>query len=546
MKLKKALSIILTAVLAIGVAVLAVGCKGGDDGFKEVEGKTNIRVATYNGGLGKAWLEDAARAFEAKFANKSFESGKTGVAISVEYCQGGDMMESQNLNKDLYLTEVFDYYTYVNKNRLADISDVVKGDLEEVGESNVTIEGKLDGSFKSFLTAKDGNYYAIPFYEGYTGFVYDRDLFADKGYYFDANGNFTGDENNLSLGRDGTKGTYDDGLPQTYSQFAKLVDKIRTDGVVPFLYGSDATAYFTKLLANFWADYEGKDNMLKNWDFTGSFNRISGFDGNVPSIDSYAFDAGNLSASVRELQKQPGKYYALKFLDEVFCSTANNYSGMKYLSAQEALIGSNVDGQTKQYAMLVDGVWWENEADLAGSFDNISNDDLTYNPADGSYKNTRRFAFMSLPMADELNASDANRKQTLYSGNDAFCFISANTTGAKLDVAKLFMQFLHTDSQMSAFTARTSVPRALNYQIAPTDLSKMTDFGKSVMEMKAASDIVYPYSGHQYYLTNSSTFALQRWGWRSKIGGGTAENPFLELKGTTTAKDYFNGLYQAH
>ncbi len=535
--------------LALMLCGSAVGCNGGsgNGGYQEVEGKTNIRVATYNGGVGKAWLETAARAFEAEFADEVFETGKTGVAVSVEYCDGGDMMEEQNLNSDVYLTEVFDYYTFVNKNKLADISDVVKGDLAKVGESGKTIQGKLDASFQNFLTAKDGNYYAIPFYEGFMGFVYDVDLFADKGYFFTESGEFTGDESNLSTGIDGVAGTWDDGMPKTYSQFGTLVEKIRGDGgITPFLYGSDASAYWTRALTNYWSDYEGKENMLKNWDFSGSFNVVSGFNGDSPIIEEYTFDQNNLANSVKELQKQPGKYYALKFLKEVVCGNSNNYKGMQYNAAQEAFIASNVSSGT-QYAMLLEGTWWENEADLYGAFDAVSYEDFNYNPADGAYKKTRRFAMMPVPMADEVAAQGGTHKSTIYSGNDAFCFISANTTGAKLDAAKLFMQFLHTDAQMSAFTAKTSLTRALTYSMNDTDKANMTYFGEKIIEMKEASDVVYPYSGNDYYLRNSAAFMLQRWGWTSNVGG-TVENPFTKFvqDSSTTVKNYFNGLYLAH
>ena len=85
--------------LALMLCGSAVGCGGNGDngGFKEVEGKTNIRVATYNGGVGKQWLEDAARAFETKFAGESFEEGKTGElgwVIDKEYQNKGFVTEA--------------------------------------------------------------------------------------------------------------------------------------------------------------------------------------------------------------------------------------------------------------------------------------------------------------------------------------------------------------------------------------------------------------------------------------------------------------------
>lgn len=338
-----------------------------------------------------------------------------------------------------------------------------------------TIEGKLDESFRTFLTAKDGNYYALPFFEGFMGFVYDVDMFAERGYFFDENGDFTHDESKRSAGIDGKSPSWDDGLPETYSDYEKLFDKIRNDqGITPFIYGSDSIDYFYKALTNWWSDYEGKENMMKNYDFKGSFDVVTGFQNGEPVIGQHTFGT-NIESDVRELQKQPGKYYALKFLKEILCGNPNNYKSLQFQEAQEAFIAGQVD-KDNAYALLLDGSWWENEAELFGAFDAVSYEDLEYNPADGEYKSTRRFAFMPVPMVDEV-AEEMERigqthKQTLYSGNDAFCFISANTTGAKLDVAKLFLQYLHTDAQMSAFTARTSLTRALNYEMRDEDLAK--------------------------------------------------------------------------
>lgn len=549
-KFKSIVSIVLVISMLTGVLAICAACGGTGDGYVEVEGKTNLRVATYDGGLGSQWLDEAARAFEAQYAETSFEEGKKGVVVHVEKCSGGDMMETQNLDKDVYFTEVVDYYKYVNLGKVADISSAVTGDLGDFGESGKTIQDKLDNSFVNFLTAKDGKYYGLPFYEGYMGLVYDRDLFAAKGYFIDPDGNWTGDEDNLSVGADGVAGTYDDGMPITYSDMLKLIQKMQNDNITPFIYGSECAPYFIKLLANYWADYEGKTKMEMNWNLTGTFDIITGFKGTTPSLGEYTLDQNNIAASVKNLQKQPGKYYALKWMDEVFCSSETNFTTQRYLVAQESFIGASMSGAKNVYGMLVDGVWWENEATISGAFDNIAAEDINYNPADGSYKSTRRFAFMPLPVEDSKYAADQaagiTRKQTLFSGNDAFCFVSANTSGAKLELAKLFLQFTHTDKMLSAFTATTGIPRAFNYTVAESDVDKMTYFGKYMMDMKNASDVVYPYSGHEYYLKSSATFSLNKWGWSSKIGGGIQSNPFLILKGDTDAKTYFNGLVNAY
>lgn len=547
-KTKLIIAIVLAVVIA-AVAVLAiVNCKP-KSGIEEVEGKTNIRVSTYNGGLGKEWLEIAAKKFEEKYAETEFESGKKGVAVHVTDCENASILESQSLKDNVYFTELFDYYTWVNLGKVADITDVVTGSLNEKFGEDDTIENKLDKQFKDFMTAKDGKYYAIPFYDGFTGFVYDVDWFVEKGYFFKDGGGFTGDTTKLSAGPDGEKGTIDDGMPATYDEFAQLLERIRSDGGMPLLCGeSNAMDYWIKLATSYWSNYEGKESMLKNWTLEGTFDMVTSVSGDIVTTQKYTIDntdATTTAKSVKNLQKQPGKYYALKFIDDVLCDNPRNYTSMNYLNAQSALIQTGI-GQTgaNSYSMILDGIWWENEADLNDAFTTAATLDLNYDPTSGEYKQTRNFKMMPIPRAP--GQSTENYKQTLYSDNQAFCFISSDTTGAKLDVAKLFLQFVHTDEQLSAFTAKTSITRCLNYEITDADIETMTCFGKYMVEMKKNSDIVYPYSDNDYYLRNSQQFIIGKWGWNSKINGIVNQNPFTTISKGTTADAYFKGLYDAH
>jgi len=542
MKMKRCISVLLGGAL-LSSSLLMTACGGGKvEGTVDVEGKTTIQVAGYDAGLGLEWLKDAAKAFEAKYATESFEDGKEGVAVVVSGCEGADMMITKNLNKDVYFTELFDYYSYVNKGLVADISSVVNDSLSAFGE-NTTVGAKMDQSIKDFLTANDGKYYALPFYDGFMGFIYDVDMFEEKGYFFTEDGEFTGDPDEKSAGIDGVSGTWDDGLPKTYAQFNQLVDYIRDGGqVTPFVYSAEGRDYFRKGLTNWWADYEGKEYMLRNWNFEGETDYIEKFENGAPVIKTTTVSMSDLSV----LQQQPGKYYALSFLKDVVCSNTDNYtSASDFKNAQYQFIAGDMG--IEPVAMMMEGVWWETEADLADSFTSISRNDIDYDATQGSYKSTRRFAFMPIPKVDDAALAN-NNKQTLYSGNDAFCFISANSKDVKLEVAKLFLQFMHTDEQLSAFTAKMSITRSMNYQMKAADLEKMTYFGKSVMEMKSASDVVYPYSGHDYYISNSSNFSLGQWGWRSMVGGRPAMNPFEEYLDhpNTTAQMYFEGLKAAH
>lgn len=531
---------IAASALLVSVVVASTACGGTPDTGKssEAEGKTSISVATYDGGIGTDWLKTAAKEFEARYADTSFEDGKTGVSITVSKCEGGDMLKSKNLDKNLYLTENVDYFTdYVNKGKFADITDAVTENLTEYGESQ-SIADKLDESMKSYLTAKDGKYYAIPFYDGIYGFIYNVDMFEANGWYFGEDGNFISAGGTKSKGIDGVPGNYDDGLPQTYSQFKKLVERIRNNSeITPFLYGQDVKdKYPNRAVISFWSDYEGKEKMNVNYSVSGTTDVITSFNGDVPVIGTQTVDESNFN----DLQAQPGKYYALKFLEEVVCGNSGNYTevGAGYSQAQFNFIAG--DKATDKGAILIDGIWWENEADIFGHFDNAGR-------VTGITKATGRYAFMPIPMTDEVAASGGSHKQTLFSLNTSYCFISGGTSGAKLEVSKKFLQFLHTDAQLSKFTATTSVTRSLNYVISEEDEETATYYGKSVIAMKKNSDIVYPYSSSKYFINHSSDFSESNWVWKGLVGTRSVTSPFEEFtNGRITAKDYFNGLKAAH
>ena len=541
---------IMCLALAVGMMVSCLGTTAcGNNGSSEsssvdAEGKTLIKVASYNGGLGLNWLREAAGRFSAEYADKSFETGKMGVAVDVVESLAGDMLANKSLNEDVYLTESVDYYLMQSQGKFADISDVVKADLASYGESGKTIESKMDTAMSSFLKAKDGKYYGIPFYDGFYGFIYDVDMFEGKGWFFDEAGNFT--QKNKSKGLDGKAGTYDDGMPKTYAQFSQLVTEIRndTDGITPFVYGgSDNEGYFIEALANYWSNYEGKENMQRNWSFEGETDLITGWNGDTPIIEKKSISAENRF----ELQNQPGKYYALKFMREVVTANGQNFTdASNFKAAQAKLIQSYLDGdvQPGAVAMIVDGAWFENEAELSGTFKTVSKIDFRKDIQGKEYKKTRRFAFMPVPMVN----ANCSTKQTLISSNESFCFINAATTGGKLDVAKEFLKFLHTEAELASFTKITSITRPYSYTVDAASKEGMSYFGQSLLQMKETADIVYPYSDNLTYIENSTQLRLEAWAFTSKFGAALVDNPFSQfrLNEGLTAKTYFEGLRKAY
>jgi ABC-type glycerol-3-phosphate transport system substrate-binding protein len=422
------------------------------------------------------------------------------------------------------------------------MTDVITISLSAYGESG-TIADKIDPAFRDYMTAKDGKYYMVPFYDGFYGFIYDVDLFEEEGYYFDEFGDTirlkdgkkateaqrTEFEAQKSKGPDNVKGTYDDGLPATYDQFIELCDIISAKNI-PFCYSGSYDDYVSKACRAFIADYEGYEGFSMNYTFSGEAELVKTInaDGTL-EMETVTITEDN----AYELQRQAGKYYALDMQEKLFGSVkyiGNIYNSFDFTTAQAEFIKSKYG--TKRYAMLLDGIWWENEANsVFTELETIR----------GESKSDRRFAFMPMPKATAAVGDEA-RPQTMFSANSSFGFISKNA--ANMELAKEFMRFLHTDAEMSKFSAMTSIPRALNYEVKEEDMANATNFGKSLLEMRMNASVVYPYSSLSLVINNSAAFTEEMRFLTASVGGATLNNPFTAFKnGTATAAEYFNGLY---
>ena len=536
----------LMATLLMGTAAMGAfsGCGGEemiDSNYDET--KASISIGTYAGGVGRAWLDDAARRFEKLHENSTF-GGKTGVTVSVDahkVTYGGANLETGALTKDIYFTEGVNYYKFITANKAADISDVVKNSAG-YGETG-TIEAKIDQGMKEYLTANtDGKYYMLPFYTGFYGFTYDVDLFEEESFYFDDQGGFIGlskeDKGNAearkafeaakSNGPDGKENTYDDGLPTTYEQMIELCDAIKDKGFIPFCYAG-STEYVDKAFRSYISDYEGYDAMRLNYTLNGKANLVTEIVNGVAKTE----EVDVTPADAYKLQKQAGKYYALMMEEKLFGEfdyIGGEQNTMGHTEAQRKFIYSKYEAdQSNRYAMLAEGVWWENEAEETFKEIEVQRKES---------KHDRRFAFMPVPKA----SPDRVGEQTMLSLNSSYGFI--NKDSANLELAKEFMRFLHTDAEMSKFSAKTSIPRALNYTVSAEDRATATTFGQSLIDMRSNAKVVYPYSSTSLVLNNTAAFDEVKWFSTILLGKEEVNAPIKIFQaGKADAETYFNSLY---
>lgn len=527
------------------------GKKGGIEEAVDTE-RTQLYVYNFAGGFGSDWLTALKKRYEEEHKDDVYEEGKKGVQIVINNTKtGGDAMQSQILyNKDeVYFTEYAYYYSMKNAGVLGDITEAITTDMAEYGdEKGTTIESKLTNEQKDFYGIEENgstHYYALPHYAGYSGLIYNVDLFEQEKYYF-ADGvtdaQYLEDyfivksSDKRSTGPDGEYGTDDDGLPATFEEFFLLCDYIAERGHVPVSWlGASHDLYLRHLMLAAEANVEGVEQMMLNYSMNGVATSLGTVQGNkfVPDGKDTTITAKN----GYEVFRQEGKYHALNLVQKL--TTTDRYhnalsfnGGYSYLNAQEDFLYAGHDqGATKPIAMLVEGVWWENEA--TSVFETMSD-----TMGENFKKENRNFALMPLPKASVEDLG----KNTLFDHIYSLCFMKSNIEEWKKPLAIDFIKFAYSNASLVEYSQVTNTPRALEYSMTEEQMKKMSPFGRSVMRLKQTSDVVYPFSKEPIYVNQSATYAPERI-WTTKVGEVTyvgAGQAFHE-NGVTLAQ-YFEGL----
>ena len=290
----KKTSLVLATLMLAGACFTACGPDGAISSIEELdEQRTQLYVASFDGGVGNAWLEKLKTSFEADYANVSFEPGKKGAQLIIDSSKADHTTAIATERYNVIFAEGVSFNELSAADLLLDISDIVT----EVNTDGKTIESKLTDHQKRALTAVDGNYYVLPHYEYYAGVTYDKDIFNSKHLYIKQGGGYTNAAGNRSAGPDGKVGTVDDGLPATYEEFYALCGQMVKVGVAPFIYTGMYPQYMDFILEGLMTAYHGRDEMELAFSFDSTkggtlsgddvvkTDVITGFNGDTPTIE---------------------------------------------------------------------------------------------------------------------------------------------------------------------------------------------------------------------------------------------------------------------
>ena len=488
------------------------GSTGGNNSNKYVynvpgDNKLTIKVKNFGGGPGNVWLEEAAERFAELKLNEQY-GNKTGVYITYEPTYNQNTSSMAGDSTSIFFDErASDPNVLAQNSLLLSLDSIVKDETREGG----SLESKIFESSKDGIKGKDGSYYALPHYEYYTGLSYNRTTFDDLLAYFAAEdednvypysskygkANFVGDLTAVkSAGPDGKSGTTDDGLPCSLDEFILLCDYIKTESegeIAPLTVSGLYYKYVEYIVIGFWSSLAGAEQMRNYYNCTGAIEVVDrDEDGDLQFTDENLFQGINYIKKPKTKwvtmaedgsdgwmgNDMAAKYYATAIYEVIlkekfFSATAK--SGKDHWTTQMDLF---MDGKmdTNNSAMLVEGSYWYNEANENGGLS-------YYETFVGKDRSELDVQWMSLPT--NVFAEGATGKDACFLDcGQAYAMINGNVeSNPALKQACLdFLEFCYSEAELKAFTAKTGLARAINYELDDTQKAGMSKFTRGLWE----------------------------------------------------------------
>jgi len=460
--MKRLLKNAVIAVLACSVLFGVTACKPKND---ENKGKTAIKLSFFIGEFGDEWIKNLAKSWNAT-SEKYYVDVKTNLNL------GGTIVADvkSGASFDMYVTEDCSLQQLFAGDYLEDLSDL----LETSPDGGKTIKEKInDYEHWTEAAAYNGKTYLLPYNISPCGLIFDYERFKSNGWLVtDADGN-------VSAGRDGKPGTYDDGQPQTMAEFKKMCEKIKVSGVDDvFLYmGANHPEYANNVLYAYLAGVLGDEGYKTFYKHESDGKEVEFTDGtkSVVSIEN-----GYKTWHMKGVDSMT------EFLQDYLCN--NRYVSEATLSDKaltvQASHASFIKVDDKAPAFIIEGNWFE-----YGSKSLIESN-VRYG---GKAYGTSDYRYMLLPVAGES-------KSQIFSQTGGSVFVVKQNDSEKSAAIKDFIKTMLKDDNMAKVTADTGMIWNYSYEMA--DSNAMTKFTKNAYDLVRDSANV---SVHSFYIDTAAT-----------------------------------------
>ncbi len=515
---------------------------------QEDPNKVTIKVGNLNTGYGTDYLTKAIERYEELHKNDTY-GDKVGVKINIDpttdstYPKDSSSIISDDI--DIHFRENMNVESFIKAESLMDLSDIVK---QTSSYDNKKIFDKISSDDKDLYTS-NGKIYALPFYSGSYGIIYNKKLFKDNSFYIskdtplDATSidevKFTKRDSSKSTGYDGEKDTYDDGLPRTYVEFSALLKTILQKGsCIPIGWTTRyAQQYVTSMMVSAFSSTLGYEEAKLRYSFDGTATSLGKVTekGFVKDLNSTVITNGKTGNGYKMMSSK-GYFDALTFFKNIVTPQKDGSifyvptnSERTHLQMQQYMVDGYIDskGDPKNVAMCIDGTWFFNEL----CKDKTAQEKQALNKLE--------FGFMPLPKQTFNNVKD--RKYVFTETARSCAFIKGNITDEyKKQVALDFLKFFYSDGELINFAKETKCVIGVKYPELDKkgeDYLALGSFGQDVYEMTSSSNRININFPNQFYLNNRSELSGEFF-FRTK----DHPNPYESLLGSVTVNEYFNSI----
>ncbi len=505
---------------------------GGTGGKYNVAGtnKTVINFHNFNGGVGSAWLEEAAEEFAKQNAEKSFGgTSKKGVFIDIAKSMNVSVTGLANSTEHILTTDRFNSPNDVaNAGELYNLNEVM-ADTSRVGGS---LEDAIYDRIKPSLKGGDGNYYGLPHYEYYGGLSYSRTVFdTEKAFFADAsdataipfksrfsnqNYKMTGAEGKLTKGPDGVANTQDDGLPASLEEFLALMDYFKTrTAYAPIVVSGMHINYSNYFMDGLWAALAGQEQMNNYYNSKGDIEIVDGFtDEDLFKGISYLKKPIVKKVTLNDAngylgQQMVAKYYAyalyeIMYKENLWSDDVAN-PGVNHYDAQLAFLIGQQAGNFSNAAMLCEATYWYNETKEGNNFNRTK-------LLAGKEESDFDVRFMSLPSTYYYSTTQQEKPSSIINIADSYLFVNKNIEkDADVEEAVVeFVKFLYSEEWLKKFTLSTGCMRAVEYNLTEEELATTNTFAANLWRIRKSdgSNTVYCTGDTEGYRLNRSTLKI--------------------------------------
>ncbi len=565
--MKKIITKAITGAVCLATAFSTVAC---GTVIKNDPNSKVILVSVYNGGLGVDWIRPVVEDFEADYPEYTVridDKKKPSVAEIGQYIALGSAA-------DLYINTVSDFHELIYGDKLEDLSSILE--MKPDGEKGATVGEKLnDRATWEVVASKDGQgMYMLPYDDLVLGFNYDHDKFVEYGLmieaentaavktalteqgitYTEAAGKLvfasaTGETNYetgdviLRAGKDGKYGTYDDGQPITIAEWNSLVNVLKGLGKA-IIFAGGVVDYTTDVFNGIFAQYDGLDAWKTFMTYDGTYT----FAGETTPT-AITMETGYKVFGMEGIRKAT-EFLQTYLNNDDYIHSSSKATEVSHTDAQgKYVIGGAKNSTDAPFTgMLVDGSWWEREAN--GIFKDLS--------ADSRYKDyaygTRDYRMMLYPNMEGQKGADGKGNGTVLSARSTgACIIPVQDDRDIVEKTKIFLSYTLKEEHLRSFTATTGGIRPYKYTLGAEEKSQMSKYAANVWELYHDTEnigIIRPLLDRYLTALPYKTSKGHNVNWYSRVNGTAYNMPLTAirqamnngLKGEEAVETVFNGF----